>query len=75
MKKIKAFKSTILGLIMLGFAAYLLIEEVTQDKTILGALFVVGIGLLFSGDKFIERLELAVFGRIPLKKKDDERVE
>jgi hypothetical protein len=71
-KRLKALKSTILGLAFIVFAGFLLVCDVTENLWILGALFIVGLGLLFSGDKFIERLEDVVFGRISKKENDGE---
>lgn len=71
LKRVKQFKSSVLGLALIIFAGVCLYNKITEDRWILGGLFSVGLGLLFTGDKFIERLEKVVFGRILFKDKED----
>lgn len=69
-KRIKAYKSSILGLAMIIFAGVCLYNKITEDRWLLGGLFLCGLGLLGSGDKFIERLEQAILGHIVFKKEE-----
>lgn len=70
--RIKAYKSSILGLAFIIFACVVLYKGISTDPLVLGGLFFTGLGLFFTGDAFIERLEKVVFGRVLFKKDESE---
>lgn len=59
-KIIKHFKSSILGVLFIATALYLLIQSISTDYYIIGGLLVSGTLLLFASDRFIIMLETAV---------------
>lgn len=59
---ISKIKSTVLGLILMGFGAYLLHENITTDYWILGSVFTSGFFLFFTGDGWINKLQDFIFG-------------
>lgn len=71
-KIIKNYKSSILGLAFVLVGIYLLVHSITFDYWIIGGLIVGGLMLFYSGDKFIERLEKVIFGKVLFKDKEGE---
>ncbi|SKC53527.1 hypothetical protein SAMN05660236_1352 [Ohtaekwangia koreensis] len=72
-KIIKNYKSSILGLAFVLVGIYLLVLSITFDYWIIGSLIIGGLMLLYSGDKFIERLEKILFGKILFKNKEEQQ--
>lgn len=68
----KAFKSTILGLVLIGVMIYLLITGITTDYWLIGGLGTAGVLLLFTPDTLINFLEMKILGRELFKDKDKE---
>lgn len=69
-KIIKNYKSSLLGVVLIGTGIYLLVQSITFDYWILGSLIIGGLMLIYSGDKFIEKLEKVIFGKVLLKNKE-----
>lgn len=68
----KAFKSTVLGLLLIAVAIYAWLAGVSSDYWLIGGFGVSGILLLFTGDRFINKLERVVFGKVLFNKKDQD---
>lgn len=71
----KDFKTTVLGIILIGLAVFVTVQQPINELTIdiITFLLVGGIGLLFAPDRMIDLMEKKVFGKTLLKKeKDDE---
>lgn len=58
----------------LHFLRHLLIKGITVDYWIIGGLEIGGTLSLFTGDRFIQRLEQFVFGKILFEKKNDQSI-
>lgn len=69
---VKKYKSSILGVVFIVTGIYCLLKGLTADMYVIGGLLISGTLLLFTGDRFIQKLEKVVFGRILFEKKKDE---
>lgn len=68
---ISKYKSTVLGLAMIGFSSFLIINNITHDYWINGILYFIGLGLFFTGDSFINKFQDAIFGFFKNKANDN----
>lgn len=62
MNRIKAYRTTILGLIFITVSIYLMVQGISFDYWVNGGLILGGLFLIFSGDKFVKQLEEIVIG-------------
>jgi len=71
-QNIKAFKSTILGLIFIGLGIYIIMTSTGYNLYLVGSLIAGGTLLFFTGDRFINNLEKLIFNRILFEDKKKE---
>jgi uncharacterized membrane protein YkgB len=67
---ITKYKSSLLGIVLIITSIYLMTQGITTDATLNGGLLACGILLLFTGDRFIQKLERLVFGKILFEKRE-----
>ncbi len=73
--RIKTIKASILGIVLIGVALYLIITSNDYNVSVVTGLLISGVMLFFVPDKFINLLEKAVIGRvINVGKKDENEV-
>lgn len=54
---VKSYKSTLLGLCLIIFSSVLIYQNISHDYFINGVLYFIGLGLFFTGDSFINKIQ------------------